>query len=215
MCHVLVVFGMLFRGSGCRSDHCMFARSIDTCRRPVMLLMSHSELHADELAWWHSSLSESYHSKQHVQPKRYWSPELSKLRDRKRFWWNLWVDNGRPREGSVFSVFNDVNKAFRRRSRYRVANQTRNAHYKLYEMMKARYMTGFWNVMISRSIQLKSSLTDSDFNSFYGDVMKPYPILVTIKHVIRKLLIPIAWTIVKLWKSKPLTLNRRTNSLCV
>ena len=27
---------------------------------PVMLLMSHSELHADELAWGHSSLSESY-----------------------------------------------------------------------------------------------------------------------------------------------------------
>ena len=28
---------------------------------------------------------------------------FSKLRDRKRFWWNLWVDNGRPREG-LYSV---------------------------------------------------------------------------------------------------------------
>ena len=69
---------------------------------------------------------------------QYWCPELSKLRDRKRFWWNLWVDNGRPPEGSVFSVYKDVKKAFRRRSRYHVANQSRNEHYKLYEMIKAR-----------------------------------------------------------------------------
>ena len=61
MCHVLVVCCKLFRGSGCRCGYCRFARSVDTCRRPVMLLLSHSELHADELAWWHSSLSESYH----------------------------------------------------------------------------------------------------------------------------------------------------------
>ena len=28
-------------------------------------------------------------------PKRYWCPELSLLRDQKRFWWSLWVSNGR------------------------------------------------------------------------------------------------------------------------
>ena len=61
MCHVLVVCCKLFHGSGCRCGYCRFARSVDTCRRPVMLLLSHSELHADELAWWQSSLSESYH----------------------------------------------------------------------------------------------------------------------------------------------------------
>ena len=85
-----------------------------------------------------SAVEAGCYSKQHVKPKRYWCPELSKLRDRKRFWWNLWVDNGRPREGSVFSVYKDVKKAFRRRSRYHVANQSRNEHYKLYEMIKAR-----------------------------------------------------------------------------
>ena len=78
---------------------------------------------------------------------------------------NLWVDNGRPREGAVFSVYKDVKKAFRRRSRYHVANQSRNEHYKLYEMIKARDMTGFWDVIKRRrSIQVKSSLTASDFN---------------------------------------------------
>ena len=77
------------------------------------------------------------YSKQHVKPNRFWCPELSKLRDRKRCWCKLWVDNGRPREGSVFSVYNDVNTSFRRRSRYHVANQSRNEHYTLYEMIKA------------------------------------------------------------------------------
>ena len=108
-----------------------------------------------------SAVEAGCYSKQHVKPKRYWCPEFSKLRDRKRFRWKLWVENGRPREGFVFSVYKDVKKAFRRISRYHVTNQTRNEHYKLYEMIKARDMTGFWNVIKrKRSIQVKSSLTD-------------------------------------------------------
>ena len=58
----------------------------------------------------------------------------------------------------------------------RVANQSRNEYYKLYDMIKARYMTGFWNVIKRRrSLQVKSSLTASDFNSFYGDIMQALP----------------------------------------
>ena len=33
MCHVLIVFGMLFRGLGSRCGYCMFSRSVDTCYR--------------------------------------------------------------------------------------------------------------------------------------------------------------------------------------
>ena len=54
MCHVLFVCCMHVHGSGCRCDYCMFFRSVDTCRRPVMLMMSHYELQDDELAWMHS-----------------------------------------------------------------------------------------------------------------------------------------------------------------
>ena len=118
-----------------------------------------------------SAVDTGCYSKQHVKPKMYWCPELSKQRDRKKFWWN-----GRPREGAVFSVYKDVKKTFRRRSRYHVANQSRNEHYTLYEMIKTRYMTGLWNVIKRRrSIQVKSSLAASDFNSFYGDVMQALP----------------------------------------
>ena len=56
-----------------------------------------------------SAVEAGCYSIQHVKPNRYWCPELNKLRHRKQFWWNLWVDNGRPREWSVFSVYMDVN----------------------------------------------------------------------------------------------------------
>ena len=150
------------------------------------------------------------YSKQHVKPKRYSCPELSKLRDRKWFWCKLWVYNGRPPERSVFIVFNDVNTSFRRISRYNVANQSRNEHYELYEMIKARCMTGFWNVITRRrSIQVKSSLPSSDFNSFYGDVIQVVPDYSHDQTCDKEIVdIYITWMIAKLWKCKPLTLNR-------
>ena len=70
-----------------------------------------------------SAIAAGCYSKQHIKPKRHWCPELSTLRDRKRFWWNVWVNNGSPREWSVCSVYKDVKKAFRRISRYHVAKK--------------------------------------------------------------------------------------------
>ena len=60
VCHVLLACCMLVHGSGCRCDYYMFSRSVDTCRRRVMLMMSQYELHDDELALWHSFLSKSH-----------------------------------------------------------------------------------------------------------------------------------------------------------
>ena len=34
--------------------------------------------------------------------KPFWCPELATLRNKKKFWWNLWVTNGRPRYGQIF-----------------------------------------------------------------------------------------------------------------
>ena len=77
-------------------------------------------------------------------------------------------------------------------------------------MIKARYMTGFWNVIKRRrSIQVKSSLTASDFNSFYGDVMQSLPSSSHDQAYDKKIVDKYtAWIIVTLWKCKPLMLNR-------
>ena len=45
--------------------------------------------------------------------KPFWCPELSAARDKKRFWWQLWVQNGRPRSGEVFKCYKGVKKLFR------------------------------------------------------------------------------------------------------
>ena len=59
-----------------------------------------------------SAVEAGCYSKQHVKPKRYVCPELSKQRDPIRFWCKLWVDKGRPRERSVSSVYKDGKKTF-------------------------------------------------------------------------------------------------------
>ena len=107
------------------------------------------------------------------------------LRDRKRFWWKVWVDCDRPREGSVYNVYKSTKKNFRRRSRHHATNRVTNEHAKLYSMLKSQNMTGFWKVILrKRSIQVKSSLSTSNFNVFYSNIMRALPDDTTNSHVI-------------------------------
>ena len=57
-------------------------------------------------------------------------------------------------------------------------------------------------------MQVKSSLTASDFNSFYGDVMQSLPSSSHDQTYDNFFLINTARIIVTLWKCKPLMLNR-------
>jgi hypothetical protein len=47
-------------------------------------------------------------------PKKYWCPDLSQS---KRFWWRLWSDNVRPKEGEIYKCYKNVKKLFRKLSR--------------------------------------------------------------------------------------------------
>ena len=55
-------------------------------------------------------------------PKPYWCPELSRLRNEKRFWWNFGDLNGRPRHDAVYRCYKDVKKLFREVSRGKMRN---------------------------------------------------------------------------------------------
>ena len=113
---------------------------------------------------------------QHYKRKAYWCPELSYLRDRKRFWWKVWVDCDRPREGALYNVYKSTKKNFRRRSRHHVTSRVTNEHAKLYSMLKSRNMTGFWKVIQrKRCTQVKSSLSASNFDVFYSNIMRALP----------------------------------------
>ena len=64
----------------------------------------------------HDAVTEAGCKQKHCnKPKTYLCPELSHLRDRKRFWWRLWNDNDRPRAG--YMTYRYIKKVFRRRIR--------------------------------------------------------------------------------------------------
>ena len=91
--------------------------------------------------------------------KHIWCPELSHLRDRKRFWWRLWNDNDRPRAGAVNETYKYIKKVFRRRTRQCVDRSVNNKYQKLNVMLKNRKLSAFWNVIKQRRItKVKSSL---------------------------------------------------------
>jgi hypothetical protein len=80
-------------------------------------------------------------------PKPYWCPDLSRLRDKKRFWWNMWIMNGRPRDGEVFKCYKGVKKLFRKISRQNIANMSKQKFNRLNIMYQQRNMGAFWNTI--------------------------------------------------------------------
>ena len=106
-------------------------------------------------------------------PKTYWCPELSHLRDRKRFWWRLWNDNNRPREWAVHETYTYIEKAFRRRRRQCVDRSVNNEYHKRYVMLKNIKLSAFWNIIKRRVItKVKSYVCATDYCEFHGDVMQ-------------------------------------------
>ena len=85
-------------------------------------------------------------SKTH-KPKNYWCPQLSILRDKKRFWHHLWTSNDRPRSGVVYETWKFAKKNFRRMSRQYMQKQVDRNFNRLNYLYHERKMTSFWNVL--------------------------------------------------------------------
>ena len=105
-------------------------------------------------------------------PKPYWCPQLSQLRDKKRFWWRIWQDCGRPREGAVWDSYKAAKREFRRVNRDRVNALMRRPLSKMNEMFYAGRLSAFWrHVKRSRKLKVTSKLTPSRFATHYGNIM--------------------------------------------
>ena len=92
--------------------------------------------------------------KKHYRPKEYWCPELSALRDKKKFWWRLWVENNKPRHGPISDVLKSLKKKFRKVSRKCIMDQKKNKFYKLNSLFADRKLPQFWNKI---KMQLRNS----------------------------------------------------------
>ena len=80
-------------------------------------------------------------------PKAYWCPELAVLRDKKRFWWNIWVSSGRPRDGILFNIYKHLKKQFRKTSRHFVNNINLKQTSEIHHQFNKRNMKSFWNLL--------------------------------------------------------------------
>jgi len=79
--------------------------------------------------------------------KPYWCPNLSQLRDRKRFWYHLWCENGKPRSGVVYQCHKDLKKLYRRRSRWNLDHIEEIRYRKMNHLFKEHNIRGFWNMV--------------------------------------------------------------------
>ena len=101
-----------------------------------------------------SSVNEAIHSaaseagcvpRKKFRSKPYWCPELSQLRDKKRFWWTIWVNCGRPKQGTVFEIKKYLKKQFRQLSRRAIRNLAGRDISQLNCYFTAGNMKAFWN----------------------------------------------------------------------
>ena len=83
----------------------------------------------------------------HYKPKAYWCTELSALRDRKRFGWSLWVENGCPRHGVVFDCYKHIKRTAGRVSRSCITQLQKCSALKFNTLFRERRMGAFWNGM--------------------------------------------------------------------
>lgn len=121
----------------------------------------------------HTAAADLSHSKSHKQykPKHFWCPFLNDLRDRKRFWWRLWCENGRPRSGHIYDIYKSCKKAFRHYFR----SKSCESYNIRFSKLNSQFLQGrptFWNLLRTRnkkSLSLNNDL--SGFTNHYKNVM--------------------------------------------
>jgi len=118
----------------------------------------------------HSSASEAgCVSTKHFKPKPYWCPELSELRNKKRFWWRLWGENGRPRSGAVFDCYKGIKRMFRSYSRKCMANVLTNKFSTFNNLFQKKKFGSFWkSIRNSKKTRPNSKLDPALFKARPG-----------------------------------------------
>ena len=110
--------------------------------------------------------------KKRLKPKTFWCPDLSEIRDRKRFWWTRWVEAGRPRNGILFDIYKDLKKKFRFKSRYYMNNSIARDLNVLNHLYNKKSMKCFWNrLKRNQRSQVSSSLSPDDFSTYFKGTM--------------------------------------------
>ena len=107
-----------------------------------------------------------------LKPKAYWCPELSALRDKKRFWWSIWAACDKPRTGIIFDILKDLKKKFRYLCRRKISTLSSKPLNMLNFHFKNKDMCAFWNKLKANNHnKVASKLIAKNFADHYSDTM--------------------------------------------
>ena len=107
-----------------------------------------------------------------LKPKAYWCPNLSALRDKKRYWWEIWVSCDRPRNGIIYEIHKDLKKKFHRLYRKNISALSKKPLDTLNRHFKNNDMCAFWNKLKSNNhTKTNSKLRSNEFADFYSSTM--------------------------------------------
>ena len=110
--------------------------------------------------------------KRQLKPKTFWCPDLSEIRDKKRFWWLRWVEAGRPRSGILFEIYKDLKKKFRYKSRLYMNDSVARDLNLLNHLYSRKSMKSFWNrLRRHQRSRVSSTVSPEDFCSYYKGIM--------------------------------------------
>ena len=107
-------------------------------------------------------------------PKKYWCPDLSRARDTKRFWWHLWLNNGRPRSGEVYKCYKNVKKLYRKLTRQCIYSHN-NELYQSLDNLLTRDSNKFWKTVRKKrksSSTVYNSVQIDKFVDHYSSIMQ-------------------------------------------
>ena len=105
-------------------------------------------------------------------PKKYWCPTLSCLRDKKRMWWTIFMQSGRPHSGIMYDCYKVAIKMFRKICRQNMTNVLYQQNNRLNLLFTEHNVTTFWKALRSRKRNFVSyTLCSQDFGIHFSNIM--------------------------------------------
>jgi hypothetical protein len=105
-------------------------------------------------------------------PKKWWCPALGRLRDRLRFWRQIWISIDRPRNGSVFECYKTIKREYRRTCRSCARNIQSSLDNQLNTFHRQRNSRALWNAIHKRQqMKVISNITAPEFAQHYETIM--------------------------------------------
>ena len=141
---------------------------------PMLLQdLSADQLDAQITASIHEPAADAGCSRHRRTPKSWWSPNISKARNRARLWHQMWTEAGRPRDTEIHNCFRAARRDYRRARIDAARAKGDNGARLLSVLRRDRNIKAFWRrVELARrgSATARSTLSADDFAANFSPI---------------------------------------------